>query len=198
MLSTLSPEEKALVSNAAWLHLKHRIMEKAMHLLAEVQAAVAALPQWAALPAAGPALALGPKISKGERYKDLPYVILDHPRLFSRDDIFALRTMFWWGHDFTATLHLAGHSLARHRAALLPARAQLAAAGAQLYLPADPWQHEISEGIYQPLEQCMPAAWAHAVDGAFLKLARPFALDNWEKIVPEVTEFYGKVLEALR
>src|SRR5580698_8612281 len=38
-----------------------------------------------------------PKISKGENYKGLPYVILDYPRSFGKENIFAIRTFFWWG-----------------------------------------------------------------------------------------------------
>ena len=32
-----------------------------------------------------------PKISKGENYKGLPYVMLDYPRCFGKTDIFAIR-----------------------------------------------------------------------------------------------------------
>ena len=40
------------------------------------------------------------KISRGENYRGLPYLILDYPAYFSQKDIFAFRTMFWWGHFF--------------------------------------------------------------------------------------------------
>ena len=46
------------------------------------------------------------KISKGETYLNLPYLILDYPTLFTNTDIFAFRTMFWWGKFFSATIHL--------------------------------------------------------------------------------------------
>lgn len=48
------------------------------------------------------------KISKGENYKNLPFVILDYPAFFSKKDIFAFRTMFYWGHFISFTLHLQG------------------------------------------------------------------------------------------
>ena len=38
-----------------------------------------------------------PKISKGENYKGLPYVILDYPRIFQKEDILVIRCFFWWG-----------------------------------------------------------------------------------------------------
>ena len=50
----------------------------------------------------------GGKISKGENYKGLPYLMLDYPAFFSKENIFAIRTMFWWGNFFSITLHLSG------------------------------------------------------------------------------------------
>ena len=49
-----------------------------------------------------------PKIAKGENYLQLPYVLLDYPRCFDKENIFAIRTMFWWGNFFSITLHLSG------------------------------------------------------------------------------------------
>ena len=49
-----------------------------------------------------------PKISKGEKYKGLPWVMLDYPRIFGKEDIMAIGTRFWWGHYFSVTLHLKG------------------------------------------------------------------------------------------
>src|SRR5690349_5675936 len=50
----------------------------------------------------------GPKISKGDNYRGLPYVVLDHPRYFQKEDVCSFRSMFWWGHFFSFTLHLQG------------------------------------------------------------------------------------------
>jgi hypothetical protein len=49
-----------------------------------------------------------PKIYKGENYKGLPYVMLDYPRYFVKDDAFSIRCFFWWGNFFSITLHVAG------------------------------------------------------------------------------------------
>ncbi len=40
---------------------------------------------------------LNGKISKGENYKNLPFMVLDYPALFTTKTVFAYRTMFWWG-----------------------------------------------------------------------------------------------------
>jgi hypothetical protein len=45
-------------------------------------------------------LKISPKISRGENYKGLPWLVLDNPRYFQHNNIFAIRTMFWWGKFF--------------------------------------------------------------------------------------------------
>ena len=52
------------------------------------------------------------KIARGENYRQLPYLLLDYPRLFAREDVFALRTMFWWGQFFSVTFQLGGEIVA--------------------------------------------------------------------------------------
>lgn len=44
------------------------------------------------------------KITKGERYKQMPYIVLDFPQIKGPDFNIVLRTMFWWGHYFTCSL----------------------------------------------------------------------------------------------
>ena len=104
----LSAEEMQLVSNSAWILTKHRIIEKVYRLFgdcaAEMQVYLAE--RKALLP--GEVFRLPPKISKGEQYEALPYVVLDYPRFFTAEEVFAVRSFFWWGHYFSITLHLKG------------------------------------------------------------------------------------------
>jgi hypothetical protein len=44
------------------------------------------------------------KITRGERYKEMPYVVMDFPQIKGPDFNIVLRTMFWWGHYFTCNL----------------------------------------------------------------------------------------------
>src|SRR3982750_1106316 len=56
-----------------------------------------------------------PKIFRGENYRNLPYVLLDYPRFFSREKTFAIRCFFWWGNLFSITLHIAGEYFSRYK-----------------------------------------------------------------------------------
>lgn len=48
------------------------------------------------------------KINKGENYEHLPYILLDSPRIFNLENVFAFRTMFRWGNYFSCTVQLGG------------------------------------------------------------------------------------------
>lgn len=50
-----------------------------------------------------------PKISRGENYNGLPYMVLDHPRFFSQDSTLTFRSMFLWGEFWSFTLQLQGN-----------------------------------------------------------------------------------------
>src|SRR5688500_20050079 len=103
----LSQEELVLVQNADWLLTKNRIIGKVYEMFGMLVADVQMMPEKNSvlLPEI---FAASPKISKGENYMGLPYVMLDYPRCFGKSDTFAIRTMFWWGNFFSVTLHLKG------------------------------------------------------------------------------------------
>jgi hypothetical protein len=50
-----------------------------------------------------------PKISKGEKHRELPWVMLDYPRCFDKSSgQLAVRTFFWWGNFFSIQLQASG------------------------------------------------------------------------------------------
>jgi hypothetical protein len=104
----LSDEERQLVNNPGWILTKRVIIDKVCRLLGSVsqdqRVMIENEKDW--LPLA--VVQSTPKISKGENYLRLPYVLLDYPRRFDSENIFAVRTMFWWGNFFSISLHLSG------------------------------------------------------------------------------------------
>ena len=105
---TFSAEELHLVSTTNWILTKRKIIEDVNIFFAnfadDMKDAVMAEKEW--LPHA--VISSTPKIAKGENYLQLPYLILDYPRCFDKENVFAIRTMFWWGNFFSCTLHLSG------------------------------------------------------------------------------------------
>src|SRR4051794_24734884 len=105
MKTSLSKYEQKLVTDAEILIAKNSIIQKVYALfgkLAEDYRAIMLGTDWTVVND------LHPKISRGENYRGLPYVILDFPRNFGKEDVFAIRSFFWWGNFFSITLQLEG------------------------------------------------------------------------------------------
>src|SRR5437762_7300116 len=92
----LSLFEMDLVNNAGWILTKNGIIQKAKQLLLGLQEKQQVYLQLQSSSISAEVLRPSAKISKGENYHGLPYLILDFPRFFEHKDIFAIRTMFWW------------------------------------------------------------------------------------------------------
>src|SRR5215207_444248 len=102
----LSPAETELMQNADIILTKNRVLEKIKGLLQLVEQEQLSIihnekPD-------GAVFGVGPKISKGEQYAGLPYLILDYPRVSGPEGLFFIRHMFWWGNFFSSTLHVSG------------------------------------------------------------------------------------------
>lgn len=97
----LSPAELALAQNADIILTKNALIDKVYHLFGQLAGlyAQASLPQ----PLRQAEICgANPKISRGEKYEELPWVMLDYPRAFNHQrGCFAIRTFFWWGHGFS-------------------------------------------------------------------------------------------------
>ncbi|NJL12063.1 MAG: hypothetical protein HC913_03005 [Microscillaceae bacterium] len=118
------------------------------------------------------------KISRGERYLELPYWILDYPRLLQKENIFALRTMLWWGHEFSCTLHLQGKPWQEYQKMLQKNWPQLRGQGFYLCVHPHPWAYYYAPDNYLLMDE-MPdlVIETHLAQGGFLKLSRPLGLE---------------------
>jgi hypothetical protein len=189
---TLSPVELALVNDSEWILTKQQVMHKAALLLEllsrQLKKAADANP---AFPAQ--AWQQLPKISKGEQYKGLPYMVLDYPRIFSREHVFAVRTFFWWANYFSISLQVSGDyrkwlNLEKIGQQLLSNSDWWIAVG------DDPWQHDLSSGAFKCCNMFSEVElFKHLHNHPFLKFSRPFQLNHWNQL-PEVI---GKGYESL-
>lgn len=134
-----------------------------------------------------------PKISRGENYLGLPYVILDFPRQFGKTDVFAIRSFFWWGNFFSITLHLAGQYHRRYAFAV-----QNAISNQRLkewYIGTEnEWEHHFESNNYLSLSaqaDCLVA------ELPFIKLAKKIPLTKWDETESFFTENFKLLLEIL-
>jgi len=182
-----SAEEMRLVSDPAWILTKNSAVRKVVEGFGELSG------EWRGiLPVEGAGRAWGdPRISKGEQYKGLPWVMLDYPRIFGKEDILAIRTMFWWGHYFSVTLHLKGKYLRTYLPVILARRAELGAAGFWPGVSEDEWEHDHRPGIWGDGER--GAGIWEIGNRPFLKLSARCELDQSTLL----TEKFGALARIL-
>ena len=135
-----------------------------------------------------------PKISRGENYRGLPWVMLDYPRVFGREDVLAIRTMFLWGHGFNITLHLKGRFQNLYLGVIRERRVALGAAGFFVGVHADEWRHEHTGEVYQDLLGDEGAIGG----GGFLKLSAAVGLDRWAEAPGLLAGLFATLVEVLR
>lgn len=171
----LSPSEAELFSNAEIILTKNRIIQKIVALLNEVQNEMLE---------AKPVdqFTVGPKISKGENYLGLPYVILDYPRESAGGNLFFIRNMFWWGHFFSSTLHVSGNFREQFAAALADSFTQLADADYYIGVNADPWVHHFDDSNFVSIRKLSEEAFREILaTQAHLKIAAKWPLSQWNE-----------------
>ena len=193
----LSDGELRFVQDTEWVLTKRRITDTVNAIFNE-QVDVISGSMRAAIIAIDPALVtVHPKISKGENYRLLPYVILDYPAVFSKDKVFALRTMFWWGNFMSITLHLSGEY-----AASLGERIQqkLAADPGDFYvcINTEEWEHYFDATNYRQAATTSPQQMQEMLkQSSFIKLALKYDLTQWPVLPGLLKEGYEKIARLL-
>ena len=134
------------------------------------------------------------KISRGENYKSLPYMVLDYPTLFTNESTFAFRTMFWWGNFFSSTLHLEGIALDQNRKKFVDNINKLLSKNIFVGIGETPWQYHYSEDNYVPLTKDHGKYISNCI---FLKLSKNISLSKWERIPSFASEFLNLMLNVL-
>ncbi len=137
---------------------------------------------------------LNGKISKGENYKNLPYMVLDYPALFTTKSVFAYRTMFWWGNFFSASLHLEGMALNYYRKSITLNLDKLLKKNVYIGVGDTPWQYHYEDDNYSLLNE------AHSdfiTNCKFLKLSKKIELKKWNDVPEFSTNFFELVLSVL-
>lgn len=166
------------MERADWILTKNGILQKVKLLLGNVQ--VAQQDQLAGIPAE--VVRTGAKISRGENYRGLPYLVLDQPRYFGKEDVFAIRILFWWGHFFSNTLHLAGRYKILYEEKIIGAFDALRTAGIYICIHTEQWEHHFDPDNYVALDTIPADRFASIIrQGSFVKLAAKMGLERWEE-----------------
>ena len=178
----LSPHEKELVVSPDLILTKNRILKKAQLLLTKSEAINHATLQAHADSLPVEIFRVPPKISRGENYLGLPWLILDQPRLFSNTDVFAIRTLFWWGRFFSCTLHLAGRYKERYQSTLVSRFSSMAENGFYCCVNENQWEHHFERANYVSMTEMDEDEFSSTVASKpFTKIAVSFPVAYWDQ-----------------
>lgn len=177
-----------MVQNADLILTKNQIIKKVRMLLEQLQEDYINyvktrrddLPEAVIIPT--------PKISRGENYQGLPYLILDYPRHFNKEtatakdaNTFAIRTMFWWGNFFSITLHLSGTYKWRSEKNIIAAYSKLKKGDYYININKDEWEHHFKKTNYVKTGRLTGLEFEKVVkENLFLKIAYKVPLKDWD------------------
>lgn len=133
-----------------------------------------------------------PKVSKGENLKGLPYLVLDYPRIFQKENVFAFRTLFWWGNYVSFTLHLKGEYLDSQfiNPLLLNQEKDICIVS----FSGDEWNHDLLSSDYIKLKD-LDINSLDCLAIPFLKICYKMELDQVNKLKQHYTK-YKEILLA--
>jgi hypothetical protein len=193
----LLASEMEMVSSPEIILTKNAILQKIKNFFEQIQIKqqdilkdyVSQLPQ--------DVLRTSPKISRGENYKGLPWLVLDNPRHFQHNNIFAIRTMFWWGNFFSITLQLSGNNKTNILKKLFQNILLLKENQFYVYTGNDEWEHDLDPSSYKKLAALAVNELENIVSANnFLKLAIKLPIDSLEAIEDKLLRNYELLVKC--
>ena len=194
----LSQKEMEMVIDPEWILTKNHILKKANHLLANLLAKQQEYVKKYEPGLPAEILQSSPKISKGENYKGLPYVVLDYPKNFSAPGILAIRTMFWWGNFFSVTLHLSGNYKKGPAEKLIASHGVLRENDYYCCVNDDPWEHHFEKDNYMALTEMSKSDFTELIrEKPFIKLANKISLQSWDEAEETLLMYFKQMIALL-
>lgn len=137
------------------------------------------------------------KISKGENYKGYPYIILDFPKLFNKNSVFAFRSMFWFGNSFLFSFVCSGDALHSLQNSFMRNRNQLHKQHIFFSLHETAWQHELNSTSDILMENASEnLILQHIRKSNFIKLTSQRSSTNKENIISDAVKIYEDMLRV--
>ena len=193
---SLSAFEQQLVTDANWILTKNRIIEKVYLLFGNLSEHYKLEPLLQQLPAE--TLLVSPKIARGENYEGLPYVMLDYPRCFGKEDTLAIRTFFWWGNFFSCTLHLSGIYKKKYQETIIRSFDSLKTKDFSICINDDQWEHHFETTNYLPLQYITAVRFEEAISKSpFIKLSKKIPLEEWNEAENKLLEIFSQLINPI-
>ena len=194
----LSPKEMSLVNNPGIILTKNKIIKKARLLLELLQEEMVDHQKKYLSNLPPEIINTQPKISRGENYEGLPYLILDYPRYFNKENILAIRTMLWWGNFFSITLHLSGKYKTLYQPKIIASYPSLKKEKYFICINNTEWEHHFEKKNYVILNKLTRSEYSNQISkGSFIKLAQKIPLEKWDDAQMVLLSHYKKLVGLL-
>jgi hypothetical protein len=191
------PAEMELVSSPDIILTKNAILQKIKSFFEELQMKQYDILKKYSSQLPEEVLKISPKISRGENYKGLPWLVLDNPRYFQHNNIFAIRTMFWWGNFFSITLHVSGNNKIDLLKNLADNFSLLSKNDFYIYNGTKEWEHDIDPDSYKKLSAIDEDELQKMFSAnSFLKIAVKFTVESLEAIEDKLLRNYELLVKC--
>lgn len=192
-----SPEESALLQAPGWILMKNDILGKIDAFLGALGNDLQVQLNREFPEPMQAFLQLPPKLSRGEHYQGLPYRVMDFPRWFTREAVFAWRTLFWWGHFISATIHLSGPHLATYAPPIIRRLSASPELSFHIALEGDEWNHDPRSAPL--ISSREPRYWLEQIQRAsFCKFTRIIPIEPTAPWEAELRRCYRVFSESVK
>jgi hypothetical protein len=138
------------------------------------------------------------KVSRGENYRHLPYLVLDSPRVFEKQNIFVFRSMFWWGHEISFMLLLQGKYLDQYLPCIVEHFTSIQQQDIYVCINSGPWQYYFEPDNYITASSMQVKSLIdHAKQYGFLKLSSKLPLKALQELPESGIRTFEKYMEWL-
>lgn len=139
------------------------------------------------------------KISKGENYNGLPYLVLDFPSVFDKENILSFRTMFWWGNFFSVTLHLQGIYKDTYSSIIIENLLNIDSNGLYICCNETPWHYHYDNGNYISVNNLSKEEIISLINNKpFTKLSFKLDLENYKGFKPFAIQSFEQLMLLLK
>lgn len=192
----LTPEEYGIVTNSQFLLVKADVVAKVRAEFEGLQTMYSNI--WEGEGVAFPKTGL-PKISRGENYNGLPYLVLDYPAVFGKENILAFRTMFWWGNFFSITLHLQGTYKEQYQQAVERSLHENKPPGLYVSCNKSAWEYHYGEDNYLTVDSLDNSTISTLLNkNEFIKLSAKLDLADYGQLQGFMREWFGVMVTMIK
>lgn len=192
-----SPEESALLQEPAWILMKNGILAKIDAFLGALGNDLQVQLNREFPEPMRELLQLPPKLSRGEHYQGLPYRMMDFPRWFTRESIYAWRTMFWWGHFLSVTVHLSGPHQTTYAPPIIRRLCACPELSFHVAMEGEEWNHDLRSAPLIGSRE--PRYWIEQSQRApFCKFSRIIPIEPTAHLDAELRRCYQIFSESVR